>query len=167
MMTYSFCPKCGQALHCRPIDGVERLACSSCGFIFYQNSKPCVGVLAVKEGQLLLVRRAIEPYFGYWDIPGGFLEAGEHPEAGAIREMVEETGLVIEPVEILGLYMSTYGPAGEPTLNICYLAEVAGGQPRPASDASDLRWFDLDDLPEQIAFDWSHEALARLRQRYK
>jgi ADP-ribose pyrophosphatase YjhB (NUDIX family) len=79
-------------------------------------------VLAVKEGQLLLVRRAIEPYYGYWDIPGGFLEAGEHPEAGAIREMEEETGLVIEPVEILGLYMSTYGPAGEPTLNICYVA---------------------------------------------
>lgn len=165
-MEYSFCPRCGQPLKTRLVDGRQRLVCSSCGFIFYQNSKPCVGVLAMERGRLLLVQRAIAPFKGYWDIPGGFLENGESPQAGAIREMQEETGLFIKPTEILGIFMDTYGPSGESTLNICYLADVIGGRPQPASDVSRLEWFDLQALPAQIAFNWSNEALALLQQRY-
>jgi ADP-ribose pyrophosphatase YjhB (NUDIX family) len=165
-MRYSFCPKCGQPLNIRRLDGIERLVCSSCGFIFYQNSKPCSSVLALEGGKLLLVKRAIEPFKDYWDIPGGFLEAGEHPEAGALREMAEETGLQVRLIDNLGVFMDTYGHSGDPTLNFCYVAEVIGGQARPASDASRLDWFDLQALPAKIAFGWAQQALALLRQKY-
>ena len=68
-------------------------------------------------------------------------------------------------VEILGLFMDTYGPEQLPTLNICYLAKVSGGEPRASSDASDLAWFRLDELPDEIAFSWEKEALALLASR--
>ena len=164
-MAYSFCPECGDLLSLRVLHGEERMACRKCRFVLYENSRPCVGVLALSEGGVLLVKRAIEPFKGYWDIPGGFLEAGEHPVDGAVREMREETGLEIRPVEILGLYMDVYGPEQLPTLNICYLAEVSGGEARASSDASDLAWFPLDELPDEIAFSWEKEALAVLKRR--
>lgn len=164
-MTYSFCPKCGQSLARRTLDGHERLVCTGCGFIFYRNSKPCSSVLIVSQGRLLLVKRGIEPYLGWWDIPGGFLEAGEHPEAAAIREVEEETGLRVRPVELLGIYIDTYGPGGDYTLNLCYVAQLVGGPPCPASDVTELGWFGLDALPQQVAFSWSQEALTALRQR--
>ena len=165
-MQYSFCPKCGRPLELRLIDGRERLVCSECSFVFYQNSKPCSSVLAIDQGRLLLVKRAIEPFKDYWDIPGGFLEAGEHPEAGAIREVAEETGLLVKLIDQIGVFMDIYGATGEHTLNFCYVAEVIGGQPRAASDATQLGWFRYDTLPEKIAFGWSLQALALFRQKY-
>jgi 8-oxo-dGTP diphosphatase len=126
-----------------------------------------VGVFVLRDKQVLLIKRAIEPYQGYWDIPGGFLEEGEHPEEGAVREIKEETGLVIEPTEILGVFMDEYGPDREATLNICYLAKVTGGEEKAGSDANEMAWFPLDNLPDQIAFNWSEEALERLASTVK
>ncbi|MBI1880206.1 MAG: NUDIX hydrolase [Chloroflexi bacterium] len=162
-MKYSFCPKCGSPLAVRLIDHQERLVCPDCTFIFYQNSKPCAGALIVDQGKLLLVKRAIEPFKGYWDIPGGFLEAGEHPETGVLREIFEETGLHIQLGELLGIFMDIYYTSGDPTLNIFYIASVVGGEARAGSDATHVQWFDLDALPEQIAFKSAHEVLALLR----
>ncbi len=162
-MKYSFCPKCGSRLAVRLIDHHERLICTRCAFVFYQNSKPCVGALVVERGKLLLVKRAKEPFKDYWDIPGGFLEAGEHPEIGVKREIHEETGLLIQPGDILGIFMDIYGDSGEPVLNIFYTATVIGGQARAGSDATHVQWFDLNALPEQIAFESAGEVLALLR----
>jgi ADP-ribose pyrophosphatase YjhB (NUDIX family) len=166
-MRYLFCPKCGSPLTSRLIDHHERLACTRCFFIFYQNSKPCVGALILDRGKLLLVKRAGEPFKGYWDIPGGFLEAGEHPEAGVLREILEETGLQIQLGELLGIFMDIYETTGDPTLNIFYTATVSGGEARAGSDASGLQWFDLNTLPQQIAFKSAHEVLALLRNGHK
>jgi ADP-ribose pyrophosphatase YjhB (NUDIX family) len=166
-MRYLFCPKCGKPLTSRLIDQHERLACTRCFFIFYQNSKPCVGALILDRGKLLLVKRAGEPFKGYWDIPGGFLEAGEHPEAGVLREILEETGLHIQVGELLGIFMDIYETTGDPTLNIFYTATVSGGEARAGSDASGLQWFDLKALPQQIAFKSAHEVLALLRNGHK
>jgi len=69
--------------------------------------------LVVKGGRLLLVKRGVEPYEGCWDIPGGFLEAGEHPEDGAVREVQEETGLKVRLRGFFGAYIDTYGQGGE------------------------------------------------------
>ncbi len=162
-MKYSFCPKCGSRLNLRLVDSHEHLVCDACSFVFYQNSKPCVGALVIDQGKLLLVKRAEEPFKGYWDIPGGFLEAGEHPEAGVLREIYEETGLHIRPEKLLGIFMDIYETTGDPTLNIFYTAAVIGGEARAGSDAVDLHWFDLDALPERIAFKSAHEVLALLR----
>jgi ADP-ribose pyrophosphatase YjhB (NUDIX family) len=162
-MRYLFCPKCGNPLSSRLIDDHQRLVCTGCTFIFYQNSKPCVGALILDEGKLLLIKRAGEPFRGYWDIPGGFLEAGEHPETGILREILEETGLQIQLGKLLGIFMDVYETTGDPTLNIFYTATVSGGEARAGSDASGLQWFDLKALPQQIAFKSAHEVLALLR----
>ncbi len=169
-MPYTFCPYCGKRLALRRIDSRELPACPACSFIFYNNSAPCVGVLITRVGQepcpeVLLVKRAIEPAKDCWDIPGGFLESGEHPEAGAKRELREETGLEIELTELLGFFMDVYGEEKEPVLNICYLARTIGGEPRPGDDAAEIAWFSLDDLPDNIAFEWEREALGMLANR--
>lgn len=149
----------------RHIDGMERLACRECAFVYYNNPRPCVGVLALEENRILLVERGIDPFKGYWDIPGGFMEAGESPETSAIREMCEETGLEVVLCDLLGFYTDTYGPEQIPTLNICYVARVAGGMPSAGSDAVRMEWFALGDLPEKIAFAWEQRALRQLRDR--
>jgi NADH pyrophosphatase NudC (nudix superfamily) len=90
-----FCPRCGGALDWCNVagDDHQRQICVACGHIHYHNPAPTAGALVVRNGELLLVRRAIEPYFGYWDIPGGFIESGEGPAETAVREVREETGL--------------------------------------------------------------------------
>ena len=160
-----FCPKCGGELADQWIEAEEttQQKCTACGVIHYKNSKPTSSVLAVKDGAVLLVKRGIEPFKGWWDIPGGFLNSGEHPEAGAKREFLEETGLKIELTHMLGFWMDTYGPIDIDILNICYAAEIVGGHAQASTDAVEIRWFALNDLPNQIAFDWSQSALDALR----
>jgi ADP-ribose pyrophosphatase YjhB (NUDIX family)/predicted GIY-YIG superfamily endonuclease len=162
-----FCPRCGGSLEtmARPGDNRPRQVCTVCGRVHYQNAKPCTGALITRDGRVLLVKRAVQPFLGYWDIPGGFLEEDEHPEAGAIREIREETGLEVRLTRLFGLYVDRYSDddandVGDYCLNIYFLAEVAGGQERPADDAADLAWFAPDELPEKIAFKHARVVLA-------
>ncbi len=159
-----FCPRCAGLLtpHKDPDDERSRQICTVCGTIRYRNAKPCAGALVEAHGHLLLVKRAVEPYMGCWDIPGGFLEVDEHPEAGAIREVREETGLAIEPTGLFGIYVdqNSYDAVGTYCLNIYYSARVVGGQEQPDDDAADLAWFSPVDLPREIAFDHAHQVLA-------
>jgi len=85
---------------------------------------------------------------------------------GEARELLEETGLEIVPGRVLAIVPDTYGPDGEPTLNIFYLARVAGGTARPASDVSEIAWFGAGELPEraQIAFRCVRDVLERWRR---
>lgn len=111
----------------------------------------------------MLAKRAIEPFKGYWDIPGGFLEAGEHPEAGTKRELLEETGLEIRLTGLLGIYMDEYGAGNYFTLNIYYLAEVTSGTPSATDDVAELEWFALDNLPTQFAFAHEYQVMTDLK----
>lgn len=150
---YRFCMYCGGKVIVESAAGEEcRETCSQCGRELFHNSKPCVGALIVDHDRLLLVKRNIAPYKGWWDIPGGFLRTGEHPEDGIRREVKEETGLIISPVEIIRIIMDKYGPDGDDTLNIFYLTQVVGGTLKAGSDASEFRWFEKDNLPKRIAF---------------
>ncbi|HUU55040.1 MAG TPA: NUDIX hydrolase [Armatimonadota bacterium] len=166
-MPYTFCPNCGSGLAIRTIDGKDRRACPQCEFVDYENPRPCVGVLVIDRGKVLLVARAIEPFKGYWDIPGGFLDSDEHPADAAKREMMEETGLLVEPVEVLDFWVDVYGEETFHTLNICYLARLAGGEAKAGSDATRVEWFPLDALPPNIAFNWERQALEKLRDRLR
>lgn len=164
-----FCHRCGGLLDTikLPEDDRPRQACTGCGRIRYRNAKPCAGALVVHDGRLLLVKRAIEPYLGCWDIPGGFLEADEHPEVGALREVKEETGLAVRLTELFGIYMGRYSYGEEEVhcLNVYFLAEVSGGAELPDDDATDLAWFAPDELPKAIAFYHARQVLHDWVQR--
>jgi ADP-ribose pyrophosphatase YjhB (NUDIX family) len=105
----------------------------------------------VRDGQVLLGKRAIDPGRGLWDIPGGFLEPWEHPADGAAREVLEETGLSVQITELLAVVMDTYHDQFY-TLNVYYLAEVKDGDQQAADDLAELRWFSPASLPTEFAF---------------
>jgi len=172
---YRFCPYCTAALETRRIpapEGPERRVCSACGFIQWGNSKPTAGGIVVDgRGRILLGRRGVEPYIGWWDLPGGFLEPGEHPEAGVIRELYEETGLVVTVEAFVGVYMDVYGDgasgSGDSLLNFYYVCRTLHGSAQAADDVTALEWFAPDSLPEQIAFpDSSKKAVADWQARH-
>lgn len=98
-------------------------------------------------------KRTIEPSKGKWNVPGGFLDLGEDPKVGAKREALEETGLVVEIREFVGIYMDVYGPTKESTLNIAYLAKVVGGEEKMNDDLTELKWFAPEELPKEMAFE--------------
>jgi len=154
------CPRCAT-----PLEREEsRLHCPGCGSTYYANSAPCVSALVEDaDGRLLLSRRAIEPYLGLWDCPGGFLEEGEHPLDGLRRELAEETGLVAGPARFVGIWMDVYGdaPDAAATLNIYWAVRVEG-EPAPADDVAELRWFAATALPgpDELAFTTVEHALA-------
>jgi 8-oxo-dGTP diphosphatase len=162
---YRFCPHCAGALQNATHGHAIRFDCTRCGRSLYENSRPCASAVVVHDGRVLLAKRAVEPLKGYWDIPGGFLEAGEDPEAGAVRELLEETGLSIVPRELLGMWIDRYGdgPDSVFTLNIYYLAESPDGEPRAHDDVDELRWFLPIELPTEMAFPHSLQVLDRWR----
>jgi ADP-ribose pyrophosphatase YjhB (NUDIX family) len=148
----------------------SRLECPACGFVAYASSKATVGALVEDgDGRVLLARRAAEPFKGRWDIPGGFLEEGEHPLDGLRRELREETGLEVEPREFLGVWMDRYGgeSTAEATLNLYWTARVQSGEALAADDVDDLRWFQADELPapNELAFENVPLVLAAWRAR--
>ena len=151
---WTFCPRCRTELR----GDQQRLECPECGFVAYASSKATAGALVADEqGRLLLARRRSEPFKGRWDIPGGFLDEGEHPLEGLRRELREETGLEVEPVDFLGVWTDRYGgdSTAEATLNLYWTARVIGGEPAPADDVDDLRWFNRHELPPagELAFE--------------
>ena len=144
------------------IEGIDRLICEACSFVFYENPKPTASAIICRGDDVLLVKRAIEPRKGFWDLPGGFLEKDEHPEVALKREAREELGVEIEVLQYLGIFMDRYGYDNSDghTMNVYYLAEIASGEPKPASDIDDLRWFAKEALPADIAFENNKRALA-------
>lgn len=150
---WTHCPRCGSAVE--PEGG--RLACAVCGLVAYAHSQPTACALVTDDrGRLLLARRAGEPERGRWDLPGGFLEEGEHPLVALRRELLEETGLEVEPGEFVGVWVDRYGTGADApwTLNLYWTARVLAGEPAAADDVAELRWFDRDALPpaEDLAF---------------
>jgi 8-oxo-dGTP diphosphatase len=156
-LTHGYCPACGHALVAQEIDGRPRGVCPDCGYVDWGNSKPCAGALVIRNGKVLLVRRSVEPFKGYWDIPGGFCEADEHPAEAARREVREETGLDVELTGLLGLWLDEY--AGSTTLNVYYLARPLGRRLQVGDDADGAAWFSPSALPERIAFENGRQAL--------
>jgi 8-oxo-dGTP diphosphatase len=115
------------------------------------------------RGRVLLARRAVEPDAGLWDTPGGFLDEGEEPEHGLLRELREEAGVDVELRDFVGIFADRYGEGVDApfVLNLVWNVEIVRGEPEPADDVSELRWFDSDDLPaaDELAFTWLERAL--------
>jgi 8-oxo-dGTP diphosphatase len=156
---YSFCPLCGGDLDLRSLKPSEpdRLVCIRCGFIFYQDPKVAVGTIIRSDNDhLVLVRRAIEPGYGKWVFPGGFVDRGEQVLAAAVREAREEAGLDIRIDHLLNVY--SY-PGSAPVI-IVYVATMTGGTLVCDDEGLEVRLFAPGDIPwDELAFQSTHEAL--------
>ena len=155
---YRFCPVCGGRLAQRTVKPGEppRLVCTACGFIFYLDPKLASGALFAWGDGLLLVRRAIQPSYGKWVFPGGYVDRGETLEAATIREAKEECGLDIRLVRPLG----TYSYPGNPVVLAVFAAEVAGGTLQLDDESLEARAFPPAEIPwEELAFPSTREAI--------
>ncbi|MGZ6272763.1 MAG: NUDIX domain-containing protein [Candidatus Limnocylindrales bacterium] len=154
-----YCSRCGGRLGFGPVEGEERsrFSCSVCGHVTYVNPRLVVTTLPVTEhGEVMLIRRGIEPGRGLWAQPGGFLEVDETVREAAVRETLEETGLVVEPGEIVGLYSRV--PAA--VVVVAFEARIVGGAPRSTPESLETRSFAPDAIPwPEIAFETSRAAL--------
>jgi ADP-ribose pyrophosphatase YjhB (NUDIX family)/ribosomal protein S18 acetylase RimI-like enzyme len=146
----------------RVIDDRERDVCPACGFIFYRNPVPAVGVVVALEDKVVLVRRRYEPRAGCWALPAGFMELGESAEDAAIRECHEETGLLVRVDHLLGVY--SYGEGQRTGLLIIYAATATSGDLVAADDATEAGVFALDALPTPMAFPTHLQAIDRWRR---
>ena len=153
------CANCGGPLELGPVAGEERhrLRCLDCGHIAYVNPRLVVTTIPVTDaGEVVLIRRGIEPGRGAWAQPGGFLEVDETATEGAIRETLEETGLVVQPGEILGLYARLEAAV----IVLVYEASVVGGTAQTSPEALEVRAYAPEALPwTEIAFRTTYWAL--------
>src|SRR3990172_2657357 len=115
-----FCMACGPPLAAVREEGRARRRCRRCGWTFYNNPVPAVLGIAERGQRLLLARRAAPPYRGTWDLPGGFLEAGETPERALARELREELGVRALAPRFIGFFPDSYGAGGMPVLAAVY-----------------------------------------------
>jgi ADP-ribose pyrophosphatase YjhB (NUDIX family) len=160
---YKFCPKCGHHLSQKKIEGLFRLQCKSCDFIFYQNPIPAVAAILIKDNKILLVKRKYEPRAGAWCLPAGFLEFSESMEEGLVREVKEETNLDIRVIELFQVCNARDDPRSQIVL-IVYKGKILDGELNPGDDAMDAKFFPLNHLPKDIAFSCHWEAIETIRE---
>jgi ADP-ribose pyrophosphatase YjhB (NUDIX family) len=162
-----YCSHCTHPLEEKLAFERLRIACPSCGFVHFRAPKVGVSVLVEDEERILLVRRSVDPGKGKWSLPSGFVEWDESPESAALRECVEETGLILSDLELLDAKHYTDDFRG-PGISLVYRGRAVGGTLIPGDDALEARFFSHIDLPpaRTIAFD-GHRLLLEswLRQR--
>jgi len=157
--TIRYCSRCGEGLVFGPVDGEERprLSCPRCRYVAYVNPRLVVTTLPVTQaGEVVLLRRGIEPGYGAWAQPGGFLEIDETATEGAIRETVEETGLLVEPTHVVGIYSRPQAAI----VVVAWEARIVGGEAQPTPDSLEVRSFAPAAIPwPQLAFQTTSWAL--------
>ena len=157
--TFRFCSCCGGPLAPRQVKAGERErpACAACGFVLYLDPKVAVGtIIRTGDSRLVLVRRAIEPGYGLWVFPGGYVDRGEHIVEAAVREAREESGL---EVRVDGL-VNIYSYAGTTPIIIVYRATMIGGDLCTDDECLEARLFSPDEIPwDQLAFRSTRDAL--------
>jgi 8-oxo-dGTP diphosphatase len=156
---YRFCPTCGGGLEPRLLKpgDPERLVCSGCAHVLYLDPKVAVGtIIRFDENQVLLVRRAIEPGYGLWVFPGGYVDRGEPIEIAAVREAREECGL---DIGLDGL-VNIYSYRGRAPVIIVYAARVLGGELALDEEGLEARTFAEAAVPwKELAFPSTRDAL--------
>lgn len=146
------CHFCGKSLTSKYIEGRTRLYCQTCVRPIYENPIPATCLVVINaENQVLLVKRDVAPKKGMWCLPGGFIELGEGPEEGALRELAEETGLKGRNPILLGV-RATPSAQYHSVLMVGYVVKNFQGTAVAGDDAADARWYDRENLPP-IAFD--------------
>lgn len=165
MTDFRFCPLCGERLEPKASEPDAGLpACPTGHFIHFDNPAATVQAWIERDGEYLILKRNEEPFRGRWDLPGGFVEMGESPADATVREVAEETGLEVEPIEVIGAFTSEYGTSGQHTVDIAYRCRVKGGSfDLETAEKADSAWVALADMPE-LAFAGERQALNVLRE---
>jgi 8-oxo-dGTP diphosphatase len=145
--TMIYCPKCGQPMATREAFGRMRPVCPRCGHVAFRDPKVAAGVIVERNGQILLTRRAHDPGRGRWGLPAGYMEWDEPVEAAAAREVLEETGLIVQVERLVGVYSFP----GRGVVLIVYAGRMLGGGLRTSEESESVEFFAPDALPE-LAF---------------
>jgi ADP-ribose pyrophosphatase YjhB (NUDIX family) len=155
LQRFSYCPLCGTELAHSPESGGAY--CPVHDHSWYRSSSLTVGCVLVRDGKALVTVRGIEPEKGRYDVPGGFLEAGEHPVDGLRREAREELGVEIDGAEgPVQMAVHRYGENGDYVLALGFTASIAEGDPVPTDDVADVAWVSLAEL-DGLDFAWEHD----------
>ena len=118
----------------------------------YKSPKVTVDGIILEDEMILLIKRGTTPFKGKWALPGGFVEYGEKTEDAVVREVFEETGLKTKISRLVGVYSDPKRDPRGHTITIVYTLEICGGNMRNGDDASDVKKFNTDNLPE-LSFD--------------
>ena len=154
-----FCINCGAPLVLRSIEGRELEVCATDGYVLWRDPKVAAAVVVEADGGIVLGRRAIEPAYGEWCLPGGFVNDNEDPAAAAVRECREEINVEVELTELLGVYHVAKTTASS-IVGIAYRGRVVAGQALSAGpEMLEVGVFRPDALP-QVAFPSHREVLS-------
>lgn len=156
MKPFDFCPSCATRL--RPSQDGEGKSCPGCERSWYRSSSPTAGCVIVSGGRALITKRGRDPEKGRYDVPGGFLQAGEDVLDGLRRELNEELGVEIDVTvdDCLQMAVHTYGDEDDYVLAIGFRARLLSGEPTANDDVAELKWVSLDEIDE-IDFAWDHD----------
>lgn len=155
--TQAYCPSCGGRLETLFVDeeGRDRPVCVDCGRIHYRNPVVVAGLIPVEDEGIWMLRRAIEPRYGFWTFPAGYMELGETVEEAAVRETQEELHLDVELGALVGVYSFNHIS----TVHVIYRARALS-IPRPGSEALQIARFRPQEIPwDQLAFATTRRAL--------
>ena len=155
----NFCSSCGESVSRKTPDNDnrERWVCGSCGKIHYQNPLVVVGCVPEKDGKILLCKRAIEPRYGYWTVPAGFMELGESTAQGGARETLEEACAEVEIGHLFALVDVV--DAGQ--VHLFYTAKLMSGF-EAGTESLEVAMFAEEDIPwDEIAFHSGRYALKK------
>lgn len=159
----AYCSNCGH-----PFSSPNNypLRCTKCSAVWYHNSKPTASVLIIQNDQVLLSVRKGEPAKGEYDTPGGFLEYGELPEAGAIREAKEEMGVDIKITRFFCFATTNYVEHIK-TLDCFFLAKITSGELQANDDVEKLVWVPIKDIPNlSLSLEGPRDVLNKLHAEW-
>ncbi len=162
---FRFCPLCGEALvelSSGPDKG--RPACRHGHFIHYDNPAVTAFIFLECDGQYLLLKRGRDPYRNRWELPGGFVEAGETPAEAIRRELFEETGLRASCIRVIGAYASRYGDHGKWTVDVAFHGQVSPGELNLSAESTDAVWLPLAKMPP-LAFEGERQAFREFEKK--
>ena len=152
-----FCALCGSATEMRVVKQGERTrsVCTVCGRVHYTGPRVAAGAICEKEGEILLVQRGIQPGYGLWAYPGGFVDLGETTAEGAVREAREEAGVELRITGLVGVYENPL----RAVVVVVHAAEVVGGEAEALDETLAVKWARPEAIdPAELAFETTRQA---------
>lgn len=147
---------CATLLVSKDVADHQRPVCPECNHVVFYDPKVAATCIVERDAKVLMIKRGIQPGLGLWSIPGGYVDRGEVVEEAAVRELLEETGLVVEVDRLVGLFSER----DHPVIVATFVGRQVGGALEAGPEVLDVGFFSLDELPP-LAFPRDLSILAR------